>query len=128
MELFESSTRDASRVLSRLAIGEPGWLGDVDRHAATLLAGRGSAVAVIVGILFVVTALGVFLPPRWATVVIAVAIALAAVLWVVGEDFGQIFTGAATDPNSGPLLVLLALAYWPIRGRSSPSMSRAPAL
>ena len=56
------------------------------------------------------------------------AIALAAVLWVVGEDFGQIFTGAATDPNSGPLLVLLALAYWPIRGRSSPSMSRAPAL
>ena len=23
--------------------------------------------------------------------------------------------GSATDPNSGPLLILLALAYWPVR-------------
>jgi hypothetical protein len=38
---------------------------------------------------------------------------VAAVIWVVGEAFGAIFTGAGTDPNSGPLLALLALAYWP---------------
>ena len=25
------------------------------------------------------------------------------------------FTGQGTDPNTGPLLVLLALAYWPRR-------------
>ena len=30
----------------------------------------------------------------------------------------MIFPGGATDPNSGPLLILLALAYWP--PRSSP--------
>jgi len=38
---------------------------------------------------------------------------VAAFIWVFGEAFGQILTGGATDPNSGPLLALLALAYWP---------------
>ena len=39
---------------------------------------------------------------------------VAAVIWVVGEAFGTILTGGGTDPNSGPLLALLALAYWPL--------------
>ena len=38
---------------------------------------------------------------------------LAAVIWVIGQAFGMILTGSATDPNSGPLLALLAMAYWP---------------
>ena len=35
--------------------------------------------------------------------------------WVFGQAFGEIMTGGATDPNSAPLLALLALAYWPAR-------------
>lgn len=35
---------------------------------------------------------------------------VATVFWVVGEGFGGLFSGQATDPNTGPLLVLLALA------------------
>jgi hypothetical protein len=41
------------------------------------------------------------------------AMAVALVIWVVGENLGAIFTGSATDPNSGPMLALLAAAYWP---------------
>jgi len=26
---------------------------------------------------------------------------------------GELFTGMATDPESGPLLALLALVFWP---------------
>jgi hypothetical protein len=33
---------------------------------------------------------------------------------VVGEGFGGIFTGTATDPNTGPLLVLLGFAVYPV--------------
>jgi hypothetical protein len=40
---------------------------------------------------------------------------VAIVIWVVGEGFGMILAGGATDPNSGPLLMLLALTYWPLR-------------
>jgi hypothetical protein len=33
-----------------------------------------------------------------------------AVVWLLDG----IFTGAGTDPNSGPLLALLAVAFWPV--------------
>ena len=36
-------------------------------------------------------------------------------IWIVGENFGAMLTGMATDPNTGPLLILLAAAYWPLR-------------
>jgi hypothetical protein len=113
--LFESSTRHPSRLLAGQAAGEPGWLGTIDRHAADLVAGRGWVFAAILGMVLVTIALGVFLPTAPARGVIGVAIVVALFMWVVGENFGQIFTGSATDPNSGPLLVLLAAAYWPIR-------------
>ncbi len=40
---------------------------------------------------------------------------VSAVIWVAGQDLGGILTGTETDPSSGPLLILLALAYWPMR-------------
>ena len=36
-------------------------------------------------------------------------------IWVAGENFGGIFTGQGTDPNTGPMLVMLAIAFWPRR-------------
>jgi hypothetical protein len=38
---------------------------------------------------------------------------LAAFFWVSGQGLGGIFTGSGTDPNTGPLLILLALAMVP---------------
>jgi hypothetical protein len=37
---------------------------------------------------------------------------------VTGEQFGAIFSGQATDPNTGPLLILIAAAFWPLRGHA----------
>lgn len=34
----------------------------------------------------------------------------ALIFWVVGESLGSYYSGTATDPNSGPLLILLGLA------------------
>lgn len=38
---------------------------------------------------------------------------LAVLFWIGGQNFGGILTGDATDPGSGPLLVLLALTLLP---------------
>ena len=38
---------------------------------------------------------------------------LATFFWVSGQGLGGIFTGSGTDPNTGPLIVLLALAMVP---------------
>ena len=59
-------------------------------------------------------AVGVYLPRPAARAALVLAMVVAAVIWVVGEAFGMILAGGATDPNSGPLLILLALAYWPL--------------
>jgi hypothetical protein len=29
------------------------------------------------------------------------------------DHFGSLFSGSATDPSSGPLLLFIAAAYWP---------------
>jgi hypothetical protein len=34
-------------------------------------------------------------------------------LFWIAEGFGGLTTGQATDPNSGPLLILLAACFWP---------------
>ena len=38
---------------------------------------------------------------------------LSAFFWVSGQGLGGIFTGSGTDPNTGPLIILLALAMVP---------------
>ena len=39
---------------------------------------------------------------------------LSLAFWITGQGLGGIFTGSGTDPNSGPLVTLLALSMMPI--------------
>jgi hypothetical protein len=63
---------------------------------------------------FTVAAVGVLVPALTRPALLAGVIA-AGVIWAAGEQFGGILTGQATDPNTGPLLILLALPFWPRR-------------
>jgi hypothetical protein len=118
-------------VIASVDSGEPGWLAALDRHAEAAVAGHGLAVAVVLAAICVGVGACVLLGGRWARASIAVAIVVAVVIWVVGENFGMIFAGGATDPNSGPLLALLALTYWPLEPRhaetAAPAVSTAVA-
>ena len=101
--------------------GQPGWLTAVDRHAESLVANQGFTVAIVSAVIFLFVAAGPYLPATATRVILVVAIVTAAVIWVVGENFGGILAGGATDPNSGPPLILLALAYWPVRPKAVPA-------
>jgi hypothetical protein len=105
--------------IAGLTAGEPTWIATIDRNVSNVLAHHGLEVSIIVAIVLAVAAVGVFLPTRAARVTLAVAILYAAAIWVVGENFGAIFTQTATDPNSGPLLALLAVAYWPLTSKAA---------
>jgi hypothetical protein len=106
-----------SDALTDAAAGEPGWLAGLDKSAASLVAGQGLAAAVIFAVAFALIAVGAFLPWRAARVIMALAIVVTALIWVVGQALGMILATGMTDPNSGPLLILLVLAYWPTRAR-----------
>jgi hypothetical protein len=79
------------------------------------MASPGEQASAFLALVFDLVAIGIFLPVPYARAAVIVAAAAAAAIWAIGENFGAIFTGSATDPNSGLLLVLLAVAYWPAR-------------
>ncbi len=112
-------------MIAGMASGEPGWLAAIDRNAAALVAHQGLAASVVLAIALAAIAVGVYLPAPAARAAVVLAIVVAAVIWVVGEAFGGILAGGATDPNSGLLLILLALAYWPARTMAAPVPVRA---
>ena len=85
---------------------------------APLCYGRGSPIAIGLAVFLGLAALGFLLPPAWTRVVVVAAVLFSVVCWVFAEDLGGLFTGGATHPNSGLLLVLLALAYWPHQAAS----------
>jgi hypothetical protein len=102
-------------MISGMADGEPGWLAGLDNGAASLVAHQGLAASVVLAVVLAVIGVGVFLPPPAARVALVAAVVLSALIWVFGQALGELLTGSATDPGSGPLLALLTLAYWPAR-------------
>jgi len=83
------------------------------------MASPGQQGSAFLALVFDLVAVGIFLPAPCARIAVILAATASAVIWVLGENFGAIFTGTATDPNSGLLLVLLAAAYWPARNTVS---------
>jgi hypothetical protein len=107
-----------SGMIAGMESGEPGWLSAIERGGVSLVANQGLAASVVLAVALAGIAVGVYLPRPFAKATVALAIVVALVIWVVAEGFGGILAGGGTDPNSGPLLVLLALAYWPLRAAS----------
>ena len=105
-----------------LTAGEPGWIAAMDRGIASAAGGHGLAISIGLAVVFVAAGLGVFWPATTRpALVLSVIVALA--IWVLGENFGAIATGQGTDPNTGLLLVALAVAFWPLTRRPAAPVS-----
>jgi hypothetical protein len=115
-------------MIASMNSGEPGWLAAIERGGAALVANQGLAASIALATALVLIAIGVYLPQPFGKATLVLAIVVALVIWVVAQAFGGILAGGATDPNSGPLLALLALAYWPCKtGPGSPGTAAAVA-
>jgi hypothetical protein len=101
-----------------MASGQPAWLASIDNNIGSYLNAHGAGLAVLLSVVLAVVAAGVFLPAPALKGVVVLAIVTAAFLWLA-EGLGGVLTGAGTDPNSGPLLALLAVCYWPLASRSA---------
>ena len=100
-------------MVSAMASGQPGWLSSVDNHLGAFLTSHGPALAVTLAVVLALVAVSVYLPRPAARAGVVLAIVTAAFIWIA-EGLGGMLTGGGTDPNSGPLLALLAVAYWPL--------------
>ncbi len=87
------------------------WLSTVQYWAADATRGAGIPLALLLSAISAAIGVAVFLNWRPRTF-LAISVVLNLLFWVLGQGFGGLFTGQGTDPNSGPLFVLLAVALF----------------
>ena len=108
--------------------GQPGWLAHVDRASASFFLHHGTAAALLLAAMCILAAVSVYATPTFTQVMIVTVAVVFAVIWVAVQNFGGILAGGATDPNSGPLIILLALIYWPLTVAAASPMQRTALL
>lgn len=113
----------SSGLLGRAAVASWVVLWTSEAFLALLPSNDSGSFGRTLGIVLAAAAVAVLLPPKLCRPLLALAIALAGLLWF-DQNFGDVLTGHATDPNSGPLLALLAFAYWPLGGAAQSEPSR----
>ncbi|MGZ5978903.1 MAG: hypothetical protein ACXWNX_15780, partial [Isosphaeraceae bacterium] len=92
------------------------WLGTLDSSVAAWFSHHDAAVY---GLIAVEALVGLAaLAPKSARPSFAVGLLLAVAIWLVPQNFGQISSGQATDPNTAPLIALMGVALLADRGRS----------
>ncbi|HET7014527.1 MAG TPA: hypothetical protein VFI65_11485 [Streptosporangiaceae bacterium] len=104
------------------ASGEPAVVRSLESNLAALTAAHGRAASFVIWGLCLVTAVGVA-SVRLTRPALILGGLLGALFWIA-QGFGGLATGQATDPNSGPLLILLAACLWPAVRPSSPRLRR----
>jgi hypothetical protein len=116
LELSNWSPNAISAQLKGIAAGEPSWISGMDHLLSHLTTGRGTTIALLMAVVQAWVGVAA-LRPKLRRAALGVGIALSLFYWVAGQNFGQLLTGNATDPNLGPVMVLFALALWPISAK-----------
>lgn len=106
----------------------PAWLMPLDSAVADGIRDLGGTAIWLLAAVLVAVGLGGLGGRRLRTVAGWVGLGLAVVFWVVGQGLGDLFSGQATDPNSAPLLALLAVALLGTEvAETEPELARQPA-
>jgi len=109
--LAPNSSANATRSAISSAPSGMGWLTNLLTHSANVARGNGFLIALVLSLVSI--AIGVSVGIDWqARTFLWLAIYLNIIYWVIGQGFGGLATGSATDPNAGPLFVLLACAVY----------------
>ncbi len=91
--------------------GQPGWLHGLLNSSANMLSGTGAWVDSLLAVVMIIIGAGVALN-LYPRVMLSVSIVLSLAIWIFGEGLGGILTGQGTDPNTGPLWIILAGCLW----------------
>jgi hypothetical protein len=113
-----------SEALKTAAASSMHWLASLQISLAGTTRGHGDAIAVVLAILSLAIGVGVW--TRFRREALLLGALLSIVYWALGQGLGGLTTGHATDPNAGPLFVLLALALLPRRRVSEGAAGRSP--
>jgi hypothetical protein len=100
-----------SEALKTAAGSSMHWLASLQTSLAGTTKGHGEAIAIALAIASLAIAAGVWTRRRREALILGALLSIA--YWFLGQSLGALTSGMATDPNAGPLFVLLALALLP---------------
>ena len=113
-----------SNGLEAAKAGQPGWYASVLSGTAHVLGPYGVPLTLALAAGMALVGIGVAVDWR-VPGLLGVATVFAVLIWVFPEGLGGVLTGQGTDPNTGPLLALVALAWY--RSRPGPKVRRVVA-
>lgn len=106
-----SSSANATSNAIKAAPSGMSWLSTVQNWATSATHGNGLPVALVLAALSL--AIAVAGAASWRLrPFLALSVVLNLAFWVLGQGFGGIFQGGATDPNVAPLFILLAYVLY----------------
>ena len=114
--LADNRAPDAIGEIFSTTDGQPDWIASVMNGLSSVAGERGTEISVVLAVACALAAAGVLLKPA-VKPALALAVLLALFFWLA-QGLGGMFTGEGTDPNTGPLLILLAACYWPRSARA----------
>ncbi|HWF26488.1 MAG TPA: hypothetical protein VG275_13615 [Solirubrobacteraceae bacterium] len=94
--------------LTSSAGAAPHWLARIDTSLANWVTHHGPLAVGLIAAVYLLIALG-SMSPRSRPWALAAGLAVSIAIWVFGQDLGQLYSGRATDPNSAPLIALMAV-------------------
>jgi hypothetical protein len=113
--LPQNRTRGSiSGAITDMASGNPSWFDHFLNSLGSGLSSVGNAGGWVLAIVSLIIGFGPLLARR-PGIFLAAGGVLSFVMWVVAQGWiGGIFSGSGTDPNTGPLVIVLALAMTPV--------------
>jgi hypothetical protein len=119
--LAPNSTANATSGAISNAPSGSGWLSSLQHSVATAASGYGLPIAIALA--GASAAIAVTVAMNWhPRTFLALGVVLNLAYWVLGQGFGGILTGSATDPNAGPLFILLAFGMYSLVGVEEPAV------
>lgn len=127
----QNTTTSLGAMISANTSDAPSWLATVDTRLASSLDSLGASsttsqtmsmasvgpgrhngywLIIILAAVQIFVGVGVLMSGKPRKLAVYLGIVLSVCFWIFGQGVGGFYSGAATDPNSGPLFVLLGLA------------------
>jgi hypothetical protein len=105
----QNTGQDLSSLLTTAAGQGPHSLAGFDTSAANLVSRNGALAVYGLAAAEILVGVGALVrrTRAWALVI---GLLLIIAIWAIGQGLGLLFSGQATDPNSGPLIAMMAVA------------------
>ena len=108
----QNSAADIATLVAQNAGGAPRWLSSLDLFTARAMPALGTTLVPLMVAVQVAVGIAAF-DRRTRYVAVVGGLVISAFYWAVGQSFGELYSGQATDPGTAVVVAVLALGLLP---------------